>query len=272
MSWGTGRKRVAGVDRCVVRAGAVTLAFALALAATGCAKTTRIDDEDFSLRRLKQENRGIALMRVGAANYKCVNVGVLIGVPFGEAYRRAKVIGVVNVRSIASAPVAEVELDAGEYHVIGYSCTNDKGGRVVTNDTGAGSSLFRTSYARFTVGRGEVVNVGYLHFHAQGHGDSSFGRPIKTEVEVSDWPLDEIARFERQRPHLYAALITRHMETGEPPVSSAEHAGVCETWRTLRQSGKAATIPLACTKPGLVDRAIGKNGIAATTVPQSALR
>ncbi|NJM55449.1 MAG: hypothetical protein HC841_05620 [Verrucomicrobiae bacterium] len=251
--------------------GAAVMAVAVSLMA-GCATTTRIDDEAFSLRRLKQESRGIALMRVGAASYKCVNVGVLLGVRAGEAYRRVKVLGVVNVRSIAATPVAEVELDAGEYHVVGYSCTNDKGGRVVTNDTGAGSSLFRTSYARFSVEPGEVVNVGYLHFTAQSNGDNAFGRPIKIEVEVTDWPLDEIARFERQRPHLYAAMIARHMKTGEPPVSPAEHADVCETWRTLRQSGKAATIPAACTEPGAVNRTIGKSGIAATAFPQQALR
>jgi hypothetical protein len=212
----------------------------------GCATTTRIDDAEFSVRRLKAERLGIALLRVGAASPKCLHVAVLLGVRSGEAYRRVRVLAVANVRSIAIAPVAEAELDAGEYHIVGYSCTNDKGSKVVSGDTGPGSPYYTSSYARFTIQPGEVVNLGYLHFAAASHGESVFGRPIKSDVTVSDWPLEEIERFQRQRPHLFAEMRTRLMETGEPPLTPAEQAEACRTWRVLVAEGKASGPPKTC--------------------------
>lgn len=219
---------------------------AVILLASGCAQTTRIADQEFSVRRLKSEDRAVVLMRVGAASQKCLHVGVLLGVRAGGAYRRVKVLGVANVRSIAAAPVAEAELDAGEYHVVGYSCTGEKGSKVVSNDTGPGSQFFTTSYAHFRLSPGEVVNVGYLHFQAEGHGDSVFGRNIKSKASVTDWPLEEIARFERARPQLFAAMTTRLMHEGEPPLEPGELASRCSAWHALEASGKAAGVPGEC--------------------------
>lgn len=246
-----------------------------ALLVAGCAKTTRIDDESFSLRRLRQENRGIALLRVGAASWKCVHVAVMLGqrVDNGSnVYRRVKVLGVANVRSVASAPVGEVELDAGEYHVVAYSCTNDKGSRIVADDTGAGSALYRTSYARFTLGAGEVVNLGYLHFQAANDGGSLYGQAIKTEVTASNWPLDEIARFERTRPHLFGAMTARLIETGDPGLTLAEKADACDKWRSLASAGKTAGVPAACAVPGPAESGDGRKGVNVTTRPQHAKR
>ncbi len=263
--------KATGAGRYALRRALWMVGIGAVIVVAGCTKTTRIDDEAFSLFQLKQENRGIVLMRVGAASHKCVHVAVLLGVKFGEAYRRSKVLGVANVRSIADAPVAEAELDAGEYHVLGYSCSGDKGARIVADDTGAGSALFKTSFARFTIGRGDVLNVGYLHFAAEGSGDGSFGRGIKASVTVTDWPLAEIARFEHQRPHLFAQMTTRLMETGDPQLSTAQMADVCATWRHLAASGKAATVPDGCqARAGSPDK--GRGAVTVQAPSQAALR
>lgn len=215
-----------------------------ALVLAGCAQTTRIDEAELSPRQLKSEGRAVALMRVGAASQKCLHVAVLLGVRAGEAYRRVKMLGVANVRSIGQAPVAEAELAAGEYHVVGYSCTNDKGSKVVSDD--AGGQLFRTSYAHFALAPGEVVNVGYLHFAAEGAGDGVFGRSVKTQTVVTDWPLEEIERFARLRPSLYAVMTTRLMQIGEPVRSAPEIAERCAVLRSLRAGGKIAELPKEC--------------------------
>lgn len=233
------RGRGAGVG-----CGWLVLAGSLGLAA--CAQTSRIDVEDLSHRRLRADNRGVVLMRVGAASQKCLHVAVLLGVRAGEGYRRVKVLGVANVRALGKAPVAEVELDAGEYHVVGYSCTNDKGSKVVADDTGPGSALFRTSYAHFAVGPGDVLNVGYLHFHAESDGDSLFGRPIKVAVGVSDWPLTEIERFARERPAVYALMATRLMTVEARPAGDKVTAQACVTWKSLAAGGKVQHVPSGC--------------------------
>ena len=232
--------------RVVQRGIAVVVCVVLSAAVGGRAGTSRIDDSELSVRRLKADKRAIALVRVGAASQKCLHVAVMIGVPAGEGYRRERVMAVANVRSLAKAPVAEAEFDAGEYHVIGYACTNDKGTKAIADDTGPMSPIYRTSYARFTLQPGEVINLGFLHFHAELDGDSVFGRPIKTAVGVSDWPIEELERFARSRPALYALMTTRLMEVPAVPTGPAVSAQACTNWRVLASSGKIQHVPAGC--------------------------
>jgi hypothetical protein len=232
-------------------AAATVALVAAAVVAAGCARTSRIDDEELSVRRLMKEGRAIALMRIGAASAKCLHAAVLIGVEAEPGYRRERTLSVRNVRGLSTVPVAEAELDAGTYHVIGYGCTNDKGTKTITDEAGGGipmigGAIYRTSYARFTLAPGEIVNVGYLHFHAEGDGDSLFGRAIKTVVAVSDWPIDELERFARQRPAVYALMRTRLMETVSPPPGPTTTAQACTTWRTLSAQGKVQVVPAGC--------------------------
>jgi hypothetical protein len=182
-------------------------------------------------------------MRVGAASPSCRHVGVLLGVAEGEGFRRHQVIGVANVRSLADTPVAEVELAAGAYHVIGYSCIAERTKSVVADAADAG--IYRTSYARFTVAAGEVVNVGYLHFGASHSGRSAFGRPLRLEVEVTDWPLAEIERFRARRPGLYAQMRTRLMVVS-PRGPGAPGDDECRRLSALKADGKIASVPATC--------------------------
>ena len=172
------------------------------------------------------------------------HVAVLLGTRAGEGFRRGQVIKVANERSLAEVAVAEVELEPGEHHVIGYACNNDRGTKTVMDK--ADPTIYRTSYAAFAVKPGEVVNVGYLHFGASHLGRSAFGRPLRIDVSVTDWPLAELERFKAKRPGLFAQMTTRLMTV----TSRAPHVpggDECKRLRELQSQGKMQTLPAACT-------------------------
>lgn len=228
------------------RAGIGLAGAVVALVAGACVQTSKVDDS-LTPGQLAAARKGVALMRLGSASPNCLHVAVLLGLREGEGYRRHKPITVANVRSLTESPVAEVELDPGEYHIVGYSCINQKGPAVVADP--ANGQLYRTSYARFTLAPGEIVNVGYFHFGASREGRSLFGRPVRADVEIGDWPLEEIERFRKLRPVIYAQMTTRLMTLDAGPPSAADQQRTCDTWRKLQAEGKAAGLPPACGGP-----------------------
>ena len=224
----------------------------------GCAQTSQVDG-NLTTESLAQTKRAVAVMRVGAASPACVNVAVLLGVREGDGFRRHQGITVANVRSLAEPAVAEVELDPGEYHVIAYRCQSAKG--IKTLHDSADPGTYRTSYASFVLHSGEVVNVGYLHVNASRVGRSSFGRPVETYIDVTDWPLAELDRFKAKRPHIYAQMTTRLMtvtpEQG-PPTSQE-----CARLKALKAEGKVQQLPDECLGPASAKRppaAVAKSG------------
>ena len=243
MGWGKARHRL----------GAAIAGMLLA----GCTQTSRVDDS-LSTASLAQTRKAVAVMRVGAASPTCVNVAVLLGVREGDGYRRHQGITVANVRSLTEPAVAEVELDPGEYHVVAYRCQN-AGGSVKTVDDNAGGQLYRTSYASFTLQPGEIVNVGYLHLVAWRHGRNAFGRPVETEIEITDWPLAELDRFKAKRPHIYAQMTTRLMKA-MPPEPGEPGPQECARLKTLLAQGKVQQLPPACQPPARKGGAVAKSG------------
>ena len=221
-----------------------------------CTETSRVDD--LATASLGQSGKAIAVMRVGAASPSCINVAVLLGVREGEGFRRRQGITVANVRSLTEPAVAEVELDAGEYHVLAYRCQSASGIKTVSDSDGG--QLYRTSYASFTLQAGEVVNVGYLHVGASRVGRSSFGRPVEVDIDVTDWPLVELDRFKAKRPHLYARMTTRLMtitDRAPQPAGPAE----CARLEVLRAEGKVARLPAECSAaPSRKRAAVAKSG------------
>jgi hypothetical protein len=209
----------------------------------GCAQTSRVGD-DATPAKLTASKKAVALMRIGSASPACHNVAVALGTREGEGFRRQHVMKVFNVRSLTEVPVAEIELAAGEYHVVGYACDTQKGQQIVSDFVGG--MMFRTSYAHFRLEPGEVVNLGYFHFGAAKTGRSVFGRSVKTDVDVGDWPLAEIERFKAKRPAVFAQMKTRLMNVGEDVPTPEAQREQCESWRRLQADGKAQGIPAAC--------------------------
>jgi hypothetical protein len=216
----------------------------MALISAACVQTSRVDDA-VTTQKLAGAKKAVAVMRLGSASPTCINVSVLLGTREGEGYRRGQVVTVALVRSLHDSQVAEVELDPGEHHVIGYKCMAEKGETAVA-DTSTTAGLFRTSFARFTLNAGEIVNVGYFHFGASHEGRSLFGRAVRTDIEVTEWPLSEIERFRQKRPAVYAQMITRLMTLTDGPKTAEQLAQSCETWAKLKAERKVQDIPPEC--------------------------
>lgn len=230
-------------------------AIASAFLAAACTSTTRVDSA-VTPAALAQVKKAVAVMRIGAASPTCRHVAVLLGTREGDGYRRHSVLQVMNVHSLVEPAVAETELAAGSYHVIGYSCHDGRKPGVVADKADPGflatPGTYRTSYASFNVSAGEIVNVGYLHFHAAKVGTNAFGRPVRTKVTVSDWPLAELDRFEQKRPQIYAQMVTRLM-TATDHTSDKTSTDDCARLATLQAQGKVQALPPACSAPPKID-------------------
>ena len=224
------------------------------LAVAGCVQTSRVRD-DVTPTHLAQKQTAVALMRLGSASPACTHVAVLLGQRQGEGYRRGQVIKVINEKSLNDVAVAEVELEPGEHHVIGYACSH---GRTVTTVMDkADLATYRTSYAAFTVQAGEIVNVGYLHFGATRVGRSTFGRPLRVDVSVTDWPLNELDRFKAKRPTLFAQMTTRlRGVTDRRPHAPTDDE--CVRMRELLAQGKLQTLAPQCAAPASAPALTGK--------------
>jgi hypothetical protein len=214
----------------------------LPLALTGCGGTSRVD-ANITPAQLKTDNKAVAIMRIGSASPTCINVAVLLGRPEGAGYRRTKAINVTNVHSILEPAVAETELEAGEYHIIGYGCAKAKGVAVVAEK--ADGTLYAMSFASFKVEPGEIVNVGYLQFNVSHVGRNAIGRPIDIQVGVIDWPLNELERFKQKRPGLFAKMTTRLMTVTDrgPHTPTSDE---CGRLKALKAEGKVQSLPATC--------------------------
>ena len=217
---------------------------AAGLAACSVNKTSRVD-ETLTPGTLAAAKKAVAVMRLGAASPSCINVSILLGTREGEGYRRGQAVMVANVRSLAEAQVAEVELEPGQHHVLGYKCDSANGATWIA-DVSTTNGLLRTSYAHFTLAPGEIVNVGYFHFGASHEGRSLFGRAVRSDIEITDWPLADLERFKRTRPAIYAQMTTRLMVLDGGPLTADEQQQACETHRRLQAEGKLQTLPPAC--------------------------
>src|SRR5262245_58696927 len=130
---------------CWSRAAAVGLALLLA----GCSitLTSRVGD-DLTTATLAQEKKGVALVTAGVEGEKCAQIYTAIGTREQDGFRHLRDLMIQRHK----APIAEVKLDPGEYHIVGFSCAN----RGHTAKLGEGINdggffpLYKKSYARFT--------------------------------------------------------------------------------------------------------------------------
>lgn len=226
----------------MMRTRASVAAALLLLLLAGCTHTTRVD-ANTTTQSLSEKKTAVALVRIGEAGSLCRHVAIMIGVREGDGYRQTRTLIVANVRSITEVPVAEVELPPGEYHFLAYRCRNERNTAVAVGDIADKPGVFRSSFAKFTLEPGEIVNIGYLHFNASRYGLSAFGRPLRSQVSVTDWPLAELERFKVLRPQLYAQMKTRHMQI------MSEDGPDCAKLKALKAEGKVQTLPAECAPP-----------------------
>src|SRR5262245_34543948 len=120
----------------------------LALLLAGCMPNpvSRVG-EDSTKASLDQEGMGVALLTAGVEGEHCRQSGLVLGVRERDGFRVYK--GLVLRRT--EAPIAEVKLRSGEYHIIGFSCDN-RGHTAHLSELGYdghGRAVYKRSYATF---------------------------------------------------------------------------------------------------------------------------
>jgi hypothetical protein len=219
---------------------------ACAALAAACGGTSRVGDQ-LTATSLSQARKGVALIKLGAADPACTVLSAGIGVREGGDFRIIKTARIE--RTTGETAVAELELGSGEYHIVSYACT--RGGGVVLLAEPAGGGTYKRSYASFSLAPGEILNVGYLQLVPMGVtpiGAST--QVLHVRLAVTDWPLTELDRFKQQRPHLYTQMKTRLMTVHkvEPPTVQQVQAR-CAEMKRLQAEGKLQNLPALCTAP-----------------------
>lgn len=217
----------------------------------GCGPQTSRVGDGVTTTTLAAAKKSVAVMRIGSASPACDHAQLLLGTRVEGGFQRLRGITVANIRSITEPAVAEIELDPGEYYILDYACVAVKGAKTV-GDHGAGDRYYRSSYAAFRLEPGEIVNTGYFHFHAARVGTNAFGRGARTDVAVTDWPLNELDRYKAKRPQVYAQMVTRLMtvSSNAPALPSGDD---CRRLEALKAEGKVAAIPPSCGRTAAAD-------------------
>ena len=228
-----------------VRRLAILAGWAVSPLLVGCAATSRVDPA-LTTASLSLEGKAVVVIRIGAASPTCRHVAVLLGTPEGAGYRRHSVLQIMNVTSLVEPAVAEAELKPGTYHIVGYSCHDGVKQHAVGQKADPGT--YASTFAHFTVAAGEIVNAGYLHLHATKIMSNAFGRPLRTTVTVTDWPLAELDRFKNKRPRIYSQMVKRLM-TVSTPGPGQPTSEECARFIALRTEGKVQEVPAACAIP-----------------------
>ncbi|MFZ1106546.1 MAG: hypothetical protein WAN86_27405 [Hyphomicrobiaceae bacterium] len=218
---------------------------AFAALVSACGGTSRVGDE-LTATSLSQSRKAVALIKLGAADPMCSALQAGIGVRQGDHY---KIVETARIqRSAKDTLVAELELGAGEYHVVSYTCNRPRGAIHLADSLGGG--VFRKSYASFSLAPGEILNVGYLQLVPMASTQVAYTRVLAVRLAVTDWPLAELERFKRQRPGLYGQMKTRLMTVPrvDPPTMQQVQAR-CAELRRLQAEGKLQNLPPMCNLP-----------------------
>jgi hypothetical protein len=218
---------------------------AFAALTAGCAGTSRVGDE-LTATSLTQTRKAVALIKLGAADPMCTVLQAGIGVRDGGSYRVVETARIQ--RKGDETAVAELELGAGEYHVVSYTCNRPGGAIHLAESLGGGA--FRKSYASFSLAPGEIINVGYLQLLPMASTQIAYTRIMAVRLAVTDWPIAELERFKQQRPTLYSQMKTRLMTVPRVESPMQEIMARCAEMRRLQVEGKLQNLPLACNPPG----------------------
>lgn len=217
----------------------------LCSALTGCSGGGRVNEQLSDPVTLRNNKQAIGFLRLALPDPSCQSVALSIGVREGPLYRPQQTL---KLQHTAVTNVLEVLLAPGDYHIVGFACYRARSTLVMAEPQGDG--LMRRSYASFTIGAGEVVNLGQIRLVRSGRSAGVFGSFVGVTVEVSDWPLTELERFKSQRPKHYAEMRTRLMTVAQSQaVTPDQVVSKCAEFTKLQAEGKLQTVPAACAAP-----------------------
>jgi hypothetical protein len=185
---------------------------AASLLVSGCAAQVK---SDVSPGLLAADQKGVVVLHTHISG-KCDGRGALYLSRFDAAengWLRAAVIPGPSFVRNEDDPLTEYTLKAGEYGIVEVACDGGMAHVHLVAQRAPNSSLLREVVSRplaiFTVGAGEVVNIGTLE--AVSTGPKSFTH------RVTPIAPDLLARFQAAKPELAARMVTRLMTVPPDP-------------------------------------------------------
>lgn len=188
----------------------------LALVVGGCAARLHLDDNASQLEELRAQNKGIILFET---SLHCGELDAKVGRPDADGhYVAGESITLVSIYYLHGEP-SQVVLPAGNYNLVQLSCDQGRGTQTyLAREFKHGSLLsghptvYDQPIVKFTVGPGEIVDVGRLYLPTLNGGFFGFGQ---STFQPSVGPITEskLQAFANHKPTLYAHLIHRAMTT-----------------------------------------------------------
>ena len=174
----------------------------------GCGTSTRMLVEP-STDALSDKRRGVAVVQFSMPNENCLLKVLAIGTREGNGHRLVKQLFAKGAAPATTANAAEVELESGEYQVLGFLCKRQRS----TIGAGTDGGPYTPSIGRFTVAPGEVVNIGHITFKKVWGSN-------EMKVDVADCQCDQVSRHRlrhRKDPGARRVAFFVHLRTHDGP-------------------------------------------------------
>jgi hypothetical protein len=160
---------------------------------------------------LATQNKGLALLVIGN-DEGCSQQTLEIAVK--DEGKPVKYKPINSVAAEKGKGVIQLELDAGEYFVAGYSCSINDPASANTGSkslkvgkktaSSSGEEYYEKAFASFKVDIAEVVNLGAIQF-------KRVDKDKRVAISVTDWPEPDYEAFKEQHPTILSKKITRPM-------------------------------------------------------------
>ncbi len=224
---------------------ALPIGLSCVMAACG---TSRVSDE-LAPPALAAANTGVAVMMAGFHGVDCPSANLWLA-----RKKNSSDYQIVQIVKMIKGPfdhmnVAQVELEAGEYHIVSWDCTETAGARTLISTLGSPEGgvfgfgvSFKKSLANFTIAPGEIINLGYLSiFHA--------GTANAVRLEVRDLPQGALEKFKQDRPRLSAQMRTRFMTVVNAPISPEQMQALCAALAKITTNSEIPyPLPAGCAQ------------------------
>ncbi len=204
----------------------MTIVAVIAISVLSGCKGTRVSDS-LSLTDLQNKQNGVALMRASFSSRNCAAEYYTLAQKVGKQpypYRKLNHVRTpIPLFYMAGPSVAQVELKAGKYYIVDYSCNiidsnytmrttrsttiTLRPDRTKINDT----YHYKRAITSFTVKPGEVVNVGYLYLGTVGGYIQGVTHSGRANFSVTDLPKKHYEWLKSNRPNLYRKMVKRTM-------------------------------------------------------------
>lgn len=218
-----------------------------AFALGGCAATSGVSDL-LTQGALQKSRSAVSVLKAQILGHGCSGGTLTIGVKKDQAFVPVQTVQTAPTAPAAGTDVMQVELPAGEYHILNVACGVQSGRTVTTVSLGnkEGGGLFgiggqyKRSFASFEVRAGEIVNIGSLTVMSGPGG--------LAHLSVTDLPSAAVDRLRKDKPNLVKQMTTRLMTVVRAPRSPDETRKLCETFEQLRSilPSLAAAPPPEC--------------------------